>query len=213
MIGITPTLDYVRRYRDDAIATPGLQGEFEVEDRATAGCIRRRPGCRWRRGSACADPTLTLEDFEHEPLLDRRRPRRAGRHRRGRARASNATDLIYVFVRGYLPELVVHERARAVPEYRAWVQTRRADRHDAGQHDRLPDHRSRPPTADCERFDVQDDRHRAVRRAASRREPGRAPACRRASRAKNAKVFTPPAQGSRSADQGAASCGIPAARF
>ena len=32
MIGMTPTLDYVRHYRDDAIATPGLQGEFEVED-------------------------------------------------------------------------------------------------------------------------------------------------------------------------------------
>src|SRR4029453_17397871 len=26
MIGVTPTLDYVRRYRDDAIATPALQG-------------------------------------------------------------------------------------------------------------------------------------------------------------------------------------------
>ena len=31
MIGITPTLAYVRQYRDDAIATPGLQGEFEVK--------------------------------------------------------------------------------------------------------------------------------------------------------------------------------------
>ena len=34
----------------------------------TAGCIRRIDLAADRRpGSACADPTLTLEDFEHEP--------------------------------------------------------------------------------------------------------------------------------------------------
>ncbi len=30
-------------------------------------------------------------------------------------------DVIYTFVKGYLPELVVTERSRAVPEYRAWL--------------------------------------------------------------------------------------------
>ena len=28
---------------------------------------------------------------------------------------------VHVFVRGYLPELVVNERSRVVPEYKAWL--------------------------------------------------------------------------------------------
>jgi len=41
MIGITPTLDYVRRYCADAQATPGMQGEFEtkIPDRHLNECV------------------------------------------------------------------------------------------------------------------------------------------------------------------------------
>lgn len=31
MLGITPSLEYVRKYRDDALATPGMAGEFETK--------------------------------------------------------------------------------------------------------------------------------------------------------------------------------------
>ncbi|HXG70287.1 MAG TPA: terminase TerL endonuclease subunit, partial [Gemmatimonadaceae bacterium] len=119
MIGITPSLDYVRRYRDDAIATPGLQGEFE-----TKMCNRWLHSAKswlsmpaWDR---CADPTLTLEAFAHERCylgvdLAERDDIAAV------ALAFQREDLIYVFVRGYLPELVINDRARAVPEYRQWL--------------------------------------------------------------------------------------------
>ena len=57
-------------------------------------------------------------------------------------------DLVYVFVRGYLPALVVSERVARGAGVSRVGQERRARRH-ARQHDRLPDHRSRPakPTA------------------------------------------------------------------
>lgn len=119
MIGITPSLDYVRRYRDDAIATPGLQGEFE-----TKMCNRWLHSAKswlsmpaWDR---CADRTLTLEAFAHERCfigvdLAERDDIAAV------ALAFQREDLIYVFVRGYLPELVINDRSRAVPEYRQWL--------------------------------------------------------------------------------------------
>ena len=58
MIGTTPTLEYVRRYRDDAIATPGLKGSFPSRS-ATAGCTRRQPGCRCqKRGTRAPIPSM-----------------------------------------------------------------------------------------------------------------------------------------------------------
>jgi phage terminase large subunit-like protein len=119
MIGITPTLDYVRRYRDDAIATPGLQGEFEVKvcNRWLHSASSWLPMAAWDR---CADPTITIDSFKGEhcwigiDLAERDDVAGVGIvFRRG--------DVIYAFVRGYLPALVVNERSRAVPEYREWV--------------------------------------------------------------------------------------------
>jgi phage terminase large subunit-like protein len=119
MIGITPTLDYVRRYRDDAIATPGMQGEFETKmcNRWLHSAASWLPMAKW---NACAAPALRLEDFagarawigvdlaERDDIA-------------ALAIAFLRDGIITVFVKGYLPEEVVAERARAVPDYRAWV--------------------------------------------------------------------------------------------
>ena len=119
MIGITPDLDYVRRYCVDAQQTPGLQGEFEVKM-----CNRwLHSASTWLSVSSwnsCADRTLKLEDFAHERCyigvdLAERDDIAAI------ALVFQRGDVIYTFVKGYLPELVVTERSRAVPEYRAWL--------------------------------------------------------------------------------------------
>jgi phage terminase large subunit-like protein len=121
MIGITPTLDYVRRYCADAQATPGMQGEFE-----TKICNRwLHSASTWLSvpaWDACADPTLRLENFARERCwvgvdLAERDDIAAV------AVVFRRDDLIVTFVRGYLPEMVVAERSRAVPEYRAWMQS------------------------------------------------------------------------------------------
>jgi phage terminase large subunit-like protein len=121
MIGITPRLDWVRRYCADAIATPGMQGEFE-----TKLCCRWLHSARsWLSVQAwdrCADTTLTIDAFTGErawiavDLAERDDIAAA-------AAVFERDGLFYAFVRGYLPELVVNERARAVPEYRAWVKS------------------------------------------------------------------------------------------
>ena len=188
MIGVTPSLDYVRSYRDDAIATPGLQGEFEVKQcnrwLHSASTWLSMPA--WAR---CADPTLTLEDFEHERCwigvdLAERDDIAAV------ALVFLRADIIYVFVRGYLPALVVTERARAVPEYRAWAQSELIA--TAGN---LTDY----PTieadlrADGDRFDVQSitfERFGALNIAANLGAGG----VRVIVASKNAKVFTEPAK-------------------
>lgn len=119
MIGITPSLDYVRRYRDDAIATPGLQGEFETKccDRWLHSAKSWLSVQAWER---CADRQLSLDDFAHERCyigvdLAERDDIAAV------ALVFQRDELIYVFVRGYLPELVIAERSQAVPQYRDWL--------------------------------------------------------------------------------------------
>jgi phage terminase large subunit-like protein len=119
MIGITPTLDYVRRYRDDAVATPGLQGEFEVKI-----CSRWLHSAQgWLSipaWDACAEPALRIEDFAGEACwigadLAERDDLAAV------AYLFQRDDLVYGFVTLYLPQEVVEARARAVPEYRGWL--------------------------------------------------------------------------------------------
>jgi phage terminase large subunit-like protein len=186
MIGVTPTLDYVRQYRDDALATPGLQGEFEVKvcNRwlHAANTWLSMPG--WH---ACADLTLTLESFEHEPCyigidLAERDDIAAV------ALLFQRDGLVYVFVRGYLPELVVNERARTVPEYRRWV--------ERGELITTSGNLTDYPTieadikADAERFDVKDiavERYGAMQLASNLVAAG-LPA---RVESKNAKTFTP----------------------
>lgn len=121
MLGITPTLDYVQRYCADAQATPGMQGEFETKicNRWLHSASTWLSVPAWDR---CADPALRLEDFHGERCwlgvdLAERDDIAAI------ALVFRRDDLIYTFVRGYLPEMVVAERSRAVPEYRAWMQS------------------------------------------------------------------------------------------
>jgi phage terminase large subunit-like protein len=119
MIGISPSLDYVRRYCIDAQQTPGLQGEFE-----TKVCNRwLHSANRWLSmpaWNACADRTLRLEDFQHERCF-------IGIDLAERDDISAVAlcflreDLLYIFCRGYLPAGVVQERSRAVPLYAEWL--------------------------------------------------------------------------------------------
>jgi phage terminase large subunit-like protein len=189
MIGTTPTLEYVRRYRDDAIATPGMAGEFEVKiaNRWLHSASTWLPITSWQR---CADPTLTLEAFEHEPCwigvdLAERDDIAAV------ALVFKRGPLVYVFVRGYLPALVVAERAQAVPQYRQWV----ADRELIVTDGNMTDYAliEADLRADCERFEVRDivvERYGALHLVSNLVASG-LPAY---IESKNAKVFTPPAK-------------------
>jgi phage terminase large subunit-like protein len=100
-------------------------------------------------------------------------------------------DHLYVFVKGYLPQLVVDERSRAVPEYRAWVQS--------GELTTTPGNMTDYATIEtdlrefCRQFDVQAiviERYGALNLAANLSGSG-LPAT---IESKNAKVFTPPAK-------------------
>lgn len=189
MLGVTPTLDYVRRYRDDAVATPGLQGEFE-----TKICNRWLHSAKgWLSMAAwdkCADPRLRLEDFEHEPAyigvdLAERDDIAAV------AIVFRRDDIVFAHVKGYLPEMVVQERSRKVPEYRLWVQSGElllspGNMTDYGQVE--VDIREL-----CERFDVKEiiiERYGALHLASNLSNSG-LPA---RVESKNPKTFTPPAK-------------------
>jgi len=70
----------------------------------------------------CADRTLSLEQFKHEPCwigvdLAERDDISAV------ALCFRKNDAHVVFVRGYLPALVVSERSRTVPQYLEWVRS------------------------------------------------------------------------------------------
>jgi phage terminase large subunit-like protein len=189
MIGITPTLDYVRRYCADAQATPGMQGEYE-----TKICNRWLHSAKgWLSmpaWDACADPTVTLDDFARErgwlgvDLAERDDIAAV-------ALVFRRHDLVYAFVRGYLPEQVVGERSRAIPEYRAWVQS--------GELVTTPGNMTDYGTIEadirtfCTQFDVAEiviERYGALNLASNLTTDG-LPA---RIESKNAKVFTAPAK-------------------
>jgi phage terminase large subunit-like protein len=189
MIGVSPTLAYVRQYRDDAIATPGLQAEFEVKvcNRWLHAASTWLSMPAWHR---CADPTLRLDDFAGAPCwigvdLAERDDIAAV------ALCFRRDDVVVVFVRGYLPALVVSERARAVPAYLEWVQAGELVVTDGNMTDYATieaDLRK-----DCERFDVQDlciERFGALHLASNLTTDG-LPA---RIEGKNSKVFTAPAK-------------------
>lgn len=119
MIGVSPKLDYLRQYCADAQQAPGLEGEFRVKM-----CNQwARSAHTWLSMTAwdkCADTTLKLEDFVGRECWV------AG----DLAQVDDLAALAFVFevddrlvgfVRAYLPEDVVEERARAVPAYRQWT--------------------------------------------------------------------------------------------
>jgi phage terminase large subunit-like protein len=118
MLGITPSLDYLRRYCLDAQQTPGLEAEFRVK------CCSQwaSAGSAWlsmAHWDACADPALRIEHFLGAPCwiggdlaqLD---------DLAAVAYVFHRDDRLYAFVTCYLPEQVVEMRARAVPEYLMW---------------------------------------------------------------------------------------------
>jgi phage terminase large subunit-like protein len=189
MVGITPTLDYLRRYRDDAIATPGLQPEFE-----TKVCNRWLHSANsWLSMAAwdkCAEPSLTLEDFEHEPAwigvdLAERDDIAAV------AITFRRHDHVAVFVKGYLPSMVVQERARKVPQYLAWVQSGELVTTDGDMTDYAVIEQDIRDL--CARFDVQRiviERYGALHLAGNLSNSG-LPAV---IESKNAKVFTTPSK-------------------
>jgi phage terminase large subunit-like protein len=189
MIGITPTLAYVRQYRDDAIATPGMQGEFEVKI-ANRWLHSASTWLSMPAWSACADATLTLDSFAHEPCwigvdLAERDDIAAV------ALVFQRADLVYVFVRGYLPALVVSERSRAVPAYLEWVKSGELVVTDGNLTDygRI----EADLRQDIDRFDVRDlaiERYGALHLASNLTTDG-VPA---RVESKNSKVFTGPAK-------------------
>jgi phage terminase large subunit-like protein len=189
MIGITPSLDYVRRYCLDAQQTPGLQGEFETKmcNRWLHSAQTWLSMAAWAR---CADTSIRIEDFAHEPCfigvdLAERDDIAAV------ALAFQRDDLIYVFVRGYLPELVIAERSRAVPAYRQWLEAGELIATSGNMTDYAiieADIRK-----DCESFDVAGiviERYGALHLASNLTADG-LPAT---IESKNAKVFTAPAK-------------------
>ena len=121
MLGITPTLEWVRTYCADAQQTPGLEGEFRVKvcSQWLQSSLSWLSMTRW---DACADPTLRLEDFAGQRCwiggdlaqLD---------DIAAVALLFQRDDAIVAFVKGYLPRDVVAERARAVPAYLTWVKS------------------------------------------------------------------------------------------
>jgi phage terminase large subunit-like protein len=119
MLGVTPTVEWVKNYCADAQQTPGLEGEFRVKV-----CSQwMQAASAWlsmTRWDACADPSLTIEQF-------------AGQRCWIGADLAQNDDIaavaccfeqgadVVAFVRFYLPREVVDERARTVPAYRSWV--------------------------------------------------------------------------------------------
>jgi phage terminase large subunit-like protein len=118
MLGTTPLLDQMRRYCLDAQQTPGLEGEFRVK------CCSQwaNAGSAWlsmQHWDACADPGLRIDAFAGQPCwiggdLAQRDDLAAV------AYVFQRDEQLVAFVRCYLPEEVVAERARTVPEYRLW---------------------------------------------------------------------------------------------
>jgi phage terminase large subunit-like protein len=119
MLGVTPTLQWVRSYCTDAKQTPGLEGEFRVKvcSQWTQSAAAWLSMTAWDR---CVDETLTLEDFRGQRCWI------GG----DLAQLDDIAAVALLFERGeeivafvflYLPRGVVEERGREVPAYLAWV--------------------------------------------------------------------------------------------
>jgi len=119
MLGITPTLDWVRSYCADAQQTPGLEGEFRVKV-CSQWLQSSKAWLSMTQWDACEDPTLQLADFAGQRCfiggdlaqLD---------DIAAVALLFERGEAICAFVKFYLPRDVVAERGRTVPAYLAWV--------------------------------------------------------------------------------------------
>jgi phage terminase large subunit-like protein len=164
-----------------------MQGEFETKicNRWLHSASRAFPIEWWDR---CKDESLKLESFELEKCcigvdLAERDDIAAV------ALTFYKDDLIYAFVKGFLPKDVIADRVRAVPEYRAWLESGELEETYGEMTDyaRIEDYIREC----CKRFDVQGvviERYGALHLVANLSNDG-LPAV---IESKNAKVFTPP---------------------
>lgn len=189
MIGISPKLDYVQKYCQDAQQAPGLEGEFRVKvcDQWAQAASAWLSMTAWDK---CADATLTLDAFAKQRCW------MAGDLAQVDDLAAVALvfeqgDNLVGFVRCYLPEGVVAERARAVPAYQQWVNDRLLVTTDGNliDYSRI----EADIRADCKRFDVVKivfDQFGSAQMASALAADG-LPAF---VEPKNARTFTPPAR-------------------
>jgi phage terminase large subunit-like protein len=121
MLGVTPQLEEMQQYAAEARQSPDSEGEFKTKRLN----LWLNSASSWLSMSAwdqCAESSLKLEDFVGQPCwigadlaqLD---------DLAAVALVFKRGDALVTFVRCYLPELVVQERARAVPAYREWANT------------------------------------------------------------------------------------------
>lgn len=150
MLGVTPTLEWVRSYCSDAKQTPGLEGEFRVKvcSQWLQSALSWLSMTKW---DACEDSTLTLDDF-------------AGQRCAIGGDLAQIDDLaavalvfergedVVAFVKFYLPRDVVEERGRTVPAYLAWVKAGILDLTDGNMIDY--GHIEADIRAWCKRFNV-----------------------------------------------------------
>ena len=120
MLGITPRLDWVRQYCQDAQQTPGLEGEFRIKvcSQWLEAALAWLSPSDWE---ACTDVTLRLEDFIGQPCWIGGDLAQSDDIAAIAALFNRGAEVV-AFVRCYLPRGVVERRARAVPEYRVWAQ-------------------------------------------------------------------------------------------
>jgi phage terminase large subunit-like protein len=189
MIGISPKFDYVSKYCQDAQQAPGLEGEFRVKvcNEWAQSASSWLSMTAWDR---CTDMTLRLEDFLGQRCW------MAGDLAQLDDLAAVALvfergDELVGFVRAYLPEGVVAERARAVPAYRQWVTQEILITTDGNMIDL--DRIEADIRADCKRFDVQQivfDQFGSAQIASRLAADG----LKAIVEPKNAKTFTPPSR-------------------
>lgn len=118
MLGITPKVQWMRQYCEQAKKSPGLEGEFRTKccNQWLTSASRWLSTTEW---DACGDPSLALESFAGERCwigadlaqLD---------DLAAVALAFQREGITHAFVRFYLPHDVVAERAQKVPAYRQW---------------------------------------------------------------------------------------------
>ena len=119
MLGITPKLEWVRKYCADAQQTPGMEGEFRVKV-----CSQwMQSASAWlsmTAWDACAEPSLALETFKGQPCyigLDLAQLDDLA----AKVLVFERDEHIVAFIKIYLPRDVVEARARQVPEYKVWA--------------------------------------------------------------------------------------------
>lgn len=119
MLGITPQIDEMRQYCQEAKDSPASEAEFKTK-RLNLWLTGASSWLNLSQWDACADPSMRLDDFRGELAciggdLAQKDDLAA------LAIAFERGGVVYGFLKFYLPRLVVEQRARAVPAYRLWA--------------------------------------------------------------------------------------------